>query len=1463
MSVFQLRTFSDLYNSIREELQIASTDTPSINRLKRDINTVYMEVVARKKWPWLSGSVDLTLPAYINAGTASVTQNSNVVTLTVAPGSSKTGYFFAIDGFSEIYTINSHIAGTTTVQLSTEFTGLTNTAATYKIWSNRIPLPVDCKETDQVWHDTYRRLLENVGRQEYRRISTQLSRNEGAPLYYYMGDYVDPNQTSVITSMPPVASRSSNLMRKSLVFSQSLPSVLVTKVSNGDPVRLRISGAGQASYNGDILISAITTTSLSNDTIVYTGLMEYTESSTAELSASVLQLNQEQDYERYRELFLYPCLSNTRHTIHVDYFKDILPLDSDNDEPVIPIEDRIVLRYGALHLAWSRVRNQPEAERNRGLYENKLAQMEGKWQDNVEPPRIIPSKNYLAAKRSIGRKASLNETQFGPLGAGGSQAGQNVTGTPLKAAIFGADGVLTASTTTSTSLANLDGVVSSIQGQLDNKQSSTLTSGHILVGNGSNKATDVQLTGDAIIDNTGVLTVAAVGGSLAANVHLAEQTINAATSANTAQTVVKRDSSGNFSASTVTANLTGNVAGNVTGSLTGNVTGNVSGSAATFTGSLVGDVTGTQGATVVSTVGGSSASNVHSAEQLANAATNTNTVSTIVKRDSSGNFSAGTISANLTGNVTGNVTGAIDAPSTLSVGTSTASTINIGHSGATINIQGTTVYENVSQLQVTDPLITINKGGASGSGANSGIEVEENGSITAYAETSADRNSWQLKAPNTTGIATITPGSAGLTINQSLATTDSPTFAGLKTTGAQDFSQISTPSTPSTGHNKIYAKSDGNFYSLDSNGVERKIGSGAGSGLKNYISNGDLEAGTTTGWSLFNTTLDANKVPNGSITAGASSITTFATTSTNPLAGTYSLNVAASTAFTAGQGFISDVFNIDIEDRAQVLANKFFYSVVSGASNLNFSGTSSNTWAVYWVDVSNGNKWVQGDGVFNLVGNSFAPPSTGTVQLDSTCTQARLAVICINNSAGAASMLFDDFSVGPQVTSVGPAMSDAQTYTPVITGVGTTTNTQGWWRQVGDMMEGWGIFTCGTVPSTTLLSISLPSGKSIDPQKIPTNSFFNAGKLTGVMGTVSPAWPTNATGGGGPYILITDTATDATKLYVGRGTSSQTITKMNGDNNFSSGDKGEFYFRIPIAGFSSNTVQSADVDNRIVRLNVTQNQPSSASFDGNSNIIFGSPSSINDSTGGYSTITGNYTCSVTGTYTVNANIVLNATSTGSFLDFQLLRNGSIVAIFPAATPASATNASPLLISTEVDCNANDTLSIRINTDRSSPFIANQAGKNRLSISRLSGPAVVQASEGVGATIYRNAVQSQTSGSLDKVLIDTVDNDSHNAFSSANNRWVAPRPGRYWVTGQITWQSNSTSVRAGYVYINGVSKMRSVVPPSSGGDTTISMSKLFKLNAGDYIELYASQSSGGALNIEGGIEWTFLSVVGVP
>ena len=88
------------------------------------------------------------------------------------------------------------------------------------------------------------------------------------------------------------------------------------------------------------------------------------------------------------------------------------------------------------------------------------------------------------------------------------------------------------------------------------------------------------------------------------------------------------------------------------GSATSATSATTAGSATTattannFSGPLSGDVTGTQGATLVSTVGGVTAANVASGANAANAATSVNTPNTIVLRDASGNFSAGSVTLN-------------------------------------------------------------------------------------------------------------------------------------------------------------------------------------------------------------------------------------------------------------------------------------------------------------------------------------------------------------------------------------------------------------------------------------------------------------------------------------------------------------------------------------------------------------------------------------------------------------------------------------------------------------------------------------------------------------------------------------------------------------------------------------------------------------------------------------------------
>lgn len=101
-------------------------------------------------------------------------------------------------------------------------------------------------------------------------------------------------------------------------------------------------------------------------------------------------------------------------------------------------------------------------------------------------------------------------------------------------------GFLTSSSVTAIELGYVSGVTSSIQTQLNNKQA---TGNYI-----------TALTGDVTATGPGssAATVAFVGGSTAANVNTATIAANASTALNTFGTIVRRDGSGNFAASTIT-----------------------------------------------------------------------------------------------------------------------------------------------------------------------------------------------------------------------------------------------------------------------------------------------------------------------------------------------------------------------------------------------------------------------------------------------------------------------------------------------------------------------------------------------------------------------------------------------------------------------------------------------------------------------------------------------------------------------------------------------------------------------------------------------------------------------------------------------------------------------------------------------------------------------------------------------
>jgi hypothetical protein len=199
-----------------------------------------------------------------------------------------------------------------------------------------------------------------------------------------------------------------------------------------------------------------------------------------------------------------------------------------------------------------------------------------------------------------------------------------------------------------------------------------------------------------------------------------------ATDANTASKVVARDASGNFSAGTITATLTGaatsattatNLAGGaanriayqtsagisnfITAPTASNQVLNWNGSAFTWSaGTISGVALGSNLNTLTfGTFLTGTSYNGSTAVTLATNATNANTASTIVARDASGNFSAGTITAALSGNATTATTAA-----NVNNGTLTMNVSGTGLSGSqtfTANQSGNATFTVTSNATTT------------------------------------------------------------------------------------------------------------------------------------------------------------------------------------------------------------------------------------------------------------------------------------------------------------------------------------------------------------------------------------------------------------------------------------------------------------------------------------------------------------------------------------------------------------------------------------------------------------------------------------------------------------------------------------------------------------------------------------------------------------------------------------------
>ena len=133
----------------------------------------------------------------------------------------------------------------------------------------------------------------------------------------------------------------------------------------------------------------------------------------------------------------------------------------------------------------------------------------------------------------------------------------------------------------------------------------------------------------------------------------------------------------------------------------------------------------------------------------------------------------------------------------------------------------------------------------------------------------------------------------------------------------------------------------------------------------------------------------------------------------------------------------------------------------------------------------------------------------------------------------------------------------------------------------------------------------------------------------------------------------------------------------------------------------------------------------------------------------------------------------------------------------------------------------------------------------------------------GARAYQSAAQAIADVTLTGITLTSESFDRGGCHDNAVNttRMTVPAGGGglWFLTGQITYTAAAAGVRQAMFYLNGATPLARFRIPTAGAadNTMVQVTTVYPLVAGDYVELVAYQSSGGALNtivVDAGMTW---------
>lgn len=812
--------------------------------------------------------------------------------------------------------------------------------------------------------------------------------------------------------------------------------------------------------------------------------------------------------------------------------------------------------------------------------------------------------------------------------------------------------------------------------------------------------------------------------------------------------------------------------------------------------------------------------------------TSVNTASRIVERDANKNINVSKITVDSGSNQGLDVAsaGALDigksvGANNITVGGATSTVIIPGN----LTVQGTATALDTTNTNIKDALVTLNKGGAAGSAGGSGIEFEEDGSITGYVKVSSDRTKIEVKAPNGGGgIASIPMGTAPfaddvVTLNTLAQTLSNKTFSDAIT-----LAEVSEPTTPASGFGKIYFGTDGSLYQKNDDGSASKVGSGTGGGIE-YILNPNAESNTT-GYVTYADAAGTTPVDGD----GGSADITWTRSTSNPLRGVANFLLTKDGVNRQGQG-VAYAFTIDRADLAKVLTISFDYEIGSGTY-------ANNDIGVYIYDVTNGSLIQPAPyNLLNIVGQGTFK---ATFQTSSNSTSYRLLFHVASTSASAYSIKFDSISVKPQQIQYGSPVTDwvdDSANWSASGSFGTLGLKQVFKRRVGDSYEIRGQIKVGTVTAATAYLEF--TGFSIDNTKVVNISVSNA--AVGIFtATSSSNVGLASTNSFNP--IIVDGLT-SNRVFFCTATASSILTKANANGIVASSEYISFDFKVPVSGFSSSVQMSSDADTRVVAARYSSS--TAQTIDANQVVGYENKQFDTHNAVSGSGTSWKFTAPVSGIYRVSIAAITASIAWGAAnrnLATSLFKNGVLYStIAEGYTSGSYTGYISNAGSTLIDLNAGDYIQIKQNANQAGvTTLGSYPNCNWVAIERISGPSQIAASETVAAS-YKVSTNTQAiTNSQTIVNFDTSIYDTHGAVTTgASWKFTAPVAGFYTIktafqtSAFISSGVNNATLMT--LYKNGTA-FRVVAIVYSMSTSTCRKAGLggcdIYLNAGDYIDI---------------------------